>query len=61
MARTKRRDAVKVSYNIDRKLLNLLKQFSRMTGRYETRVVEMALSEYFENHKSEMASDKSQE
>ena len=30
-----------------------LKEYSRETGRYETRVIEMALKEFFEKHKDE--------
>ena len=52
MAREKR-NATKVSYNIDNELLAKLKEYSQKTGRYETRVIEMALKEFFEKHKDD--------
>ena len=49
-----KRNATKVSYNLDNELLAKLKEYSRETGRYETKVLEMALKEFFQNHKDEV-------
>lgn len=58
MAREKR-NVTKVSYNLDNELLAQLKEYSRDAGRYETRVIEMALKEFFEKHKDEIEDVKS--
>ena len=51
-----KRNAKKVSYNLDNELLARLKEFCRKTGRYETRVIEMALEEFLGSHKNEIDS-----
>lgn len=48
-----KRNAKKVSYNLDNELLARLKEYCRKTGRYETRVIEIALKEFFEKHKDD--------
>ena len=53
MSREKR-NAKKVSYNLDNELLAKLKEYCRKTGRYETRVIEMALEEFLKSHKDEI-------
>ena len=50
MAREKR-DATKVSYMIDNELLKQLEDFCERTGRTKTKVIEMAISLYLEEHK----------
>ena len=51
-----KRNAKKVSYNLDNELLARLKEYCVKTGRYETRVIEMALEEFLRSHKNEMDS-----
>ena len=52
MAREKR-DATKVSYMIDNELLKQLEAFCERTGRTKTKVIEMAISLYLEEHKDD--------
>ena len=52
MAREKR-DATKVSYMIDNELLKQLEDFCERTGRTKTKVIEMALKLYLEEHKND--------
>ncbi len=52
MAREKR-DATKVSYMIDNELLKQLEDFCERTGRTKTKVIEMAISLYLEEHKDD--------
>ena len=52
MAREKR-DATKVSYMIDNELLKQLENFCEKTGRTKTKVIEMAISLYLEEHKDD--------
>ena len=49
-----KRNAKKVSYNLDNELLAKLKEYCSKTGRYETRVIEMALEEFLKAHKNEI-------
>ena len=51
-----KRNAKKVSYNLDNELLARLKEYCRKTGRYETRVIEMAIEEFLGSRKNEMGS-----
>ena len=51
-----KRNAKKVSYNLDNELLARLKEYCGKTGRYETRVIEMALEEFLGSRKNEMGS-----
>lgn len=51
-----KRNAKKVSYNLDNELLAKLKEYCKKTGRYETRVIEMALEEFLKSHKDEIES-----
>lgn len=51
-----KRNAKKVSYNLDNELFARLKEYCRKTGRYETRVIEMALEEFLRSRKNEMDS-----
>ena len=52
MAREKR-DATKVSYMIDNELLKQLEDFCERTCRTKTKVIEMAISLYLEEHKDD--------
>ena len=52
MAKEKR-DATKVSYMIDNKLLKQLEDFCERTGRTKTKVIEMAIKLYLEEHKND--------
>ena len=52
MAREKR-NATKVSYMIDNELLKQLEDFCERTGRTKTKVIEMAISLYLEEHKND--------
>lgn len=52
MAREKR-VATKVSYMIDNELLKQLEDFCERTGRTKTKVIEMAISLYLEEHKDD--------
>ena len=52
MAREKR-NATKVSYMIDNELLKQLEDFCERTGRTKTKVIEMAISLYLEEHKDD--------
>ena len=52
MSREKR-DATKVSYMIDNELLKQLNDFCKRTGRSKTKVIEMALVLYLEEHKND--------
>lgn len=52
MAREKR-DATKVSYIIDNELLEKLDEFCQRTGRTKTKVVEMAIKQFLEEHKDD--------
>lgn len=48
-----KRDATKVSYMIDNELLKRLEDFCERTGRTKTKVIEMAISLYLEEHKDD--------
>ena len=52
MAREKR-DATKVSYLIDNTILKQLEDFCERTGRTKTKVIEMALVLYLNEHKDD--------
>lgn len=52
MAREKK-DGTKVSYMLDSKLLEDLKEFCERTGRTKTKVIELAIRRYLEEHKDE--------
>lgn len=52
MAREKR-DATKVSYMLDNALLKELEDFCKRTGRTKTKVIEMAILHYLEEHKND--------
>ena len=52
MAKEKR-DATKVSYIIDNEILKNLEEFCEKTGRTKTKVIEIALRKYLEEHKND--------
>ena len=52
MAREKR-DATKISFLIDNDLLKKLEDFCRRTGRTKTKVIEMAILRFLEEHKDD--------
>ena len=49
-----KRNATKVSYNLDNDLLARLKEYCKKTGRYETRAIEMAIEEFLKDHMDEL-------
>lgn len=54
MGKTKeKRDATKVSYIIDNHILTDLSEFCERTGRTKTKVIEMALRQFLEEHKDD--------
>ncbi len=52
MAKEKR-DATKVSYIIDNEILRELEDFCERTGRTKTKVIELALRKYLEEHRDD--------
>lgn len=58
MGRAKK-DLVKANFSIKSSVFNLLTEFCNKTGRTKTGVVELALEQYIEAHKSEMEQDTS--
>lgn len=52
MAREKR-DATKVSFLLDNEILKRLEEFCRRTGRTKTKVIEMAILMFLEEHKDD--------
>ena len=52
MARPKK-DGTKATYIIENTILEELEEFCERTGRTKTKVVELAIKDYLENHKDE--------
>ena len=49
-----RKDSIKVSYALDRAVAERLDDFCMTTGRTKTKVIEIALQEYIDQHETEM-------
>ncbi len=45
-----RKDSIKVSYALDRKIVIMLEQFCEDTGRTKTKVIEMAIKDFIEKN-----------
>lgn len=52
MARPKK-EGVKVSYVLEKHIAEALDKFCDETGRSKTKVIELAVKEFIENHKTE--------
>lgn len=48
-----KKDGTKVSYIIDSSLLSELKEFCERTGRTKTKVIELAIRKYLDEHRNE--------
>jgi len=51
---TKKKDGKKVNYVLDRDVAEALEEFCEKTGRTMTKVVELAIEKYIEEHREEM-------
>lgn len=49
-----KKDGIKVNYILDRRIAESLEEFCEKTGRTKTKVVELALEKFIEEHKNEM-------
>ena len=49
-----KKDGIKVNYILDRRIAEALEEFCEKTGRTKTKVVELALEKFIEEHKNEM-------
>ena len=49
-----KKDGIKVNYILDRRIAESLEEFCQKTGRTKTKVVELALEKFIEEHKNEM-------
>ena len=49
-----KKDGIKVNYILDRRIAEALEEFCDKTGRTKTKVVELALEKFIEEHKNEM-------
>lgn len=52
MSREKK-DGIKTNYYLDKDVVDALTEFCKRTARTKTKVVELAILEYLENHKEE--------
>ena len=48
-----KKDSVKVSYTLERRIVDEMELFCEKTGRTKTKVIEIALEEYLKRHKDE--------
>lgn len=52
MTRTKTKESTPISFRLESRLVNQLDEYSKQTMIPKTRVVEVAIREYLDNHKN---------